>query len=163
MSDDDPLKKWQIKMMYWDNGHHTVMKNYDKAFYSECQQEEDDDDEQETQCDACGNNIKENCIYWRTVDQDTLNHTYRYVEAEKPVQIQNNWICRHQGCGLFCTECIKTYEKNTSEVMKMHIGNIVECPVYWRKFKIKRCKNSCKTSSNIYLVSLCLPQTINRH
>ena len=150
MSDHDQLEPWQRKMMYRDDGHHSVTKNYNTGFYQECQQEEDDDDEQETPCDACGNNIKENCIYWRTVNQDTLYNTYRFVEAEIPEKISNNWICGHQGCGLFCADCILQCRKNTDDVMQMHISSIFECPVYWRKFTIKRCKKS----SNIYLVSL---------
>ena len=158
MSDHDKLLPkllpWQREMMYCDNRHHRVTKNYNTGFYQECQQGEDDDDEQETPCDACGNNIKENCIYWRTVNQDTLYNTYRFVEAERPEKISNNWICRHQGCGLFCADCILHYGKNTNEVMQMPIGMVRECPVYWKKFIIKRCKNSCKNSSNIYSVSL---------
>ena len=114
MSDHDKLLPWQIQMMYCDNGHHKVTKNYNRTFYQLCQ------------------------------------HDKFPVMADEPVQISNNWYCRHQGCGYFCTECIDKYKKKTNEVMQMHIGMIRECPVYWKKFRIKRCKNS----SNIYLVSL---------
>ena len=143
MSDHDKLLPWQIQMMYCDNGHHKVTKNYNRLFYQLCQQEEDDVGE--TSCDACEQDIGKNCIYSCTVTDDNCP-----VLAAEPDQISNNWYCRHQGCGYFCTDCIKKYKKKTNEVMQMHIGMIPQCPVYWKKFRIKRCKNS----SNIYLVSL---------
>ena len=51
MSDHDPLLPLQRKMMYCDNGHHKVTKNYNRKFYHLCQQEDKDDGE--TSCDAC--------------------------------------------------------------------------------------------------------------
>ena len=94
MSDHDQLEPWQRKMMYRDDGHHRVTKNYNTGFYRECQQGSDDDEE--TQCDACEKYIEENCIYWCTVTEDKDP-----VMAAEPDRISNSWYCRHQGVWFF--------------------------------------------------------------
>ena len=78
------------------------------------------------------------------------------------------WYCKDQGCGYYCPDCVSKYEIDTAKVMDMHVGGIRDCPVYWKKFKIKAAGNAAaggangagaqarptSPTSNAYLVSL---------